>query len=281
MQNNTILWNAINGIETHAVACIDTKGHIQRINKGFTGILGFNEEEVYGRSIGFIIPENIKNLYHSLLKDHRLSKGISFERFFLEMISLKENKTLAFSAICKDKTKAPITLTISEVQLTPNKTDGFIAIISNNAKQLSLQGQLKHYATHDQLTGLISWQAFSNEVQKIESDAKKKNDNYHASLLFCDIDYFKTLSYHSQKEGDDALKKFAAWFIEQTRHNENRSKDIIGTRFFSDEFVIYLPNTHIDQAVKLASRLKSDFKKINFRGKENPFFTSISAFEKA
>lgn len=285
LNNNTSIWNAISEIETNAIILIDKEGYVQKTNKGLTAILGFSENDIIGKSIEIILPKNIRDLHRSLFEnytesrkkeDGNQSKIIGIERFFPELMLGKNNKFQRFSALHKNQTEVPISITINEIWSDSNDLIGFIAIISNNTEQYNLQSQLRQNATHDQLTGLISWQEFYNKVQATKNHIQEKNSNYHASLLFCDIDYFKAISFHSQKAGDSALKKFSSWFINQTRQKDNRFIDIISTRFFSDEFVVFLPGTSVDEAMTLACRLKSNAKKVNLRTADNPFFTTIS-----
>ncbi len=280
------VWHAIDELETNAILLVDSEGYIQEINKGVTSLLGFNEHDLIGKRVEIMMPDDVRKLHRTLFKKYvdsrrkeagTKSKLIGVQRFFPDRVVAGGNKPIRFSAIHKNKTEVPVSLTINEIWSESNELAGFIAIISNNTEQYNLQQQLRDQATYDSLTGLINWQEFEKQIHTVKRGMQNRNMDYHASLLYMDIDYFKLVTYFSQKTGDSALKKITAWLVNNTRQTKDRPKDVITlSRFLGDKFILYLPNTSVDGARVLASRLKFSFAKLNLRTKEKPFFTTIS-----
>ncbi|QOP46560.1 sensor domain-containing diguanylate cyclase [Sulfurimonas paralvinellae] len=104
-------------------------------------------------------------------------------------------------------------------------------------------------ATHDALTGLYNRHAV-NYFFKQKIDESKR---YHKplSIIFCDIDFFKKINdTYGHDIGDYVLKGIAAIL-----QNHLRSSDI-SARWGGEEFIIFLPETSLEEAVAIAQKLR-------------------------
>nr|WP_314899229.1 GGDEF domain-containing protein [uncultured Deefgea sp.] len=73
------------------------------------------------------------------------------------------------------------------------------------------------------------------------------------SVLFADLDYFKRINdNYGHAVGDDVLRQFA-----QLVQSEIRQSDGL-VRWGGEEFLIVCPNTQLDQAVRLAEKLRAN-----------------------
>lgn len=276
--------NAIDELKTNAIILVDESGIVQKINSGVTAILGYREQDIIGKRIETLLPNNVFELHKSRFlnyvkkrKDETeyKSKLIGIQRTFPDTIAIEGNEPKRFSAIHKNLKEIPITLTINEIRSDSNDLVGFVGIILDNTAQYNLLQQLEVQAKYDQLTGLIGWQEFEKEFSMLKKRMLQKDIDNYSSLLLLNVDYFKIINYHSQKAGDYALKKIANWLLNHIRQKEGRTGDIV-SRLFSDEFLIYMPDTPLESALTTANRLKSEFTKLNLQTEENPFFTSVS-----
>ncbi len=283
--DNEYIWRAIDELETNALLFVDNEGVIRNINKGVTTLLGYKTHEIIGKKIEIILPHNIRKLHRSIFlnyirrkekEEQFKSKIIGEQRIFPATIAAQGNEPKRFSVIKSNQQEIPITLTINEVWSDSDDLTGFIAIIRDNTEQYNLQQTLQYQATYDELTGLINWQEFVRKADEAKKGMLGKGMEHYASILYLDIDYFKTITYQSQSAGDYALKKVATWLLNKTRQKEDRDIDLVISRFVGDEFILYLPSTPLDGALALASRLKSEFRELNLRTAKSPFFTSIS-----
>ena len=103
-------------------------------------------------------------------------------------------------------------------------------------------------ASTDELTGICNRRHFINHA-KIEI-SRSARFRHHTSLIIFDIDHFKDINdTYGHLEGDKALIHIA-----EVIKKEIRDIDIFG-RFGGEEFVILLPQTELDAALKLAWRL--------------------------
>jgi diguanylate cyclase (GGDEF)-like protein len=70
----------------------------------------------------------------------------------------------------------------------------------------------------------------------------------------CDIDHFKKVNdTYGHQCGDEVLKQFVQRILELIRHNTDWL-----ARYGGEEFLLVLPETNLDNALKLANRLRRD-----------------------
>ena len=122
-------------------------------------------------------------------------------------------------------------------------------------KNLELFEEVKTLAVRDGLTGLYNyrhfWEILAHEVEQ------SRRYQTPLSLLFLDLDNFKVINDtlgHAQ--GDVVLKTLADYLREALRQ-----ADVI-CRYGGEEFVVLLPKTPVDKAMKLAERLRRKIAKI-------------------
>lgn len=113
-------------------------------------------------------------------------------------------------------------------------------------KELSVA---KAEASFDFLTGLVNRKRFERAVEDAIRDFHRKN--YPFSLIFVDIDDFKKVNdTYGHLAGDIVLKEIASIFKFYLRANT-----IVG-RIGGEEFCILLPGVEIEDAKKIAERLR-------------------------
>lgn len=282
---NEFILRALNELDTNALFIVDKEGFIRNINKGVTKLLGYREHDIIGKKVEFMLSHDVKKMHKSLFSNYvscrkeetqYKSKIIGIQRNFPDTVAIQDNEPKRFSVIHKDKQEIPVTLTINEVLSDSDELAGFVVIILNNTEQYNLQKKLEHQSSYDELTGLISWHEFFRRINQVKKSLLEKGTEYHASILYLDIDYFKTITYESQSTADSALMKVSTWLLNNTRQKGERDFDLIVSHFIGDEFILYLPRTPSDGALTLANRLKSEFLKLNLRTSKRPYFSSLS-----
>src|SRR5574343_1639721 len=109
--------------------------------------------------------------------------------------------------------------------------------------------QLRHMATHDTLTQVLNARAYYAGCDHLIRLAARNAAPY--AVLFVDLDHFKRINdQHGHAAGDAVLKSVAA-----TLQGSLRESDLLG-RIGGEEFSIFLPNTDLEGALKVAESLR-------------------------
>lgn len=117
----------------------------------------------------------------------------------------------------------------------------------------------------DQLTGLYNKQFLREKY--LESNASA----VRTALLFIDVDDFKSINdTYGHLVGDEVLRELAACI----KNNVRIANDAI--RFGGDEFVIILENIAVDEAYRIAERVRSCAGELEFAGGEAVFHITLS-----
>ena len=129
---------------------------------------------------------------------------------------------------------------------------GQAAIGFENVRLIS---QLDYLAKTDALTGIYNRGHFQNVSKNILIDAENNKSNI--SMIMMDIDLFKGLNdSHGHHVGDRVLQTTV-----EACKSILREKDIIG-RVGGEEFSIVLPDTNLNEAQKIAERIRSSIEQL-------------------
>jgi len=125
---------------------------------------------------------------------------------------------------------------------------GHLIMVYNVSEQIRLLDEMHKIASTDELTGIFNRRHFIT-LAKTEI-SRGARFGHKTSLIIFDIDHFKDINdTYGHIEGDKALIHIA-----EVIKKEIRDIDIFG-RFGGEEFVILLPETEVESALKLAWRL--------------------------
>ena len=107
------------------------------------------------------------------------------------------------------------------------------------------------HATTDKLTGLLNRYAGSAKLsEEFEYGAGNSTD---LAVILVDVDHFKEINdFHGHLVGDKVLKEFG-----DVISNFIRKTDSV-VRWGGEEFLVILPNTTIENGVRLAERLREE-----------------------
>jgi diguanylate cyclase (GGDEF)-like protein len=115
--------------------------------------------------------------------------------------------------------------------------------------QQRLSDSLAAQATRDHLTGCLNRRAF--DARLAEEVERSGRSGRPLSVLIVDVDNFKDVNDTlGHLGGDLVLEQVSAILIDGCR-----ATDVVG-RVGGDEFVIILPDTHLETAAALAERLR-------------------------
>ena len=129
------------------------------------------------------------------------------------------------------------------------------ALVKERTQELqATQQQLTQIVNKDSLTNLYNRRYFNDISQTLLNLAKRNRDGL--SLLMIDIDKFKTINdTYGHLIGDMVLKELSNILLKITRSSD------ITIRFGGEEFLILLPHTHLNGAIKIAKKIRDKIKK--------------------
>jgi diguanylate cyclase (GGDEF)-like protein len=143
-----------------------------------------------------------------------------------------------------------------------------------NARLYINISKLYQQATMDELTGLFNRNFL---MQRIKEELKKAwRFKQPLSLIFADLDFFKRVNdEHGHQVGDQLLTEFGTLMKKSVREYD------VACRFGGEEFLILLPQTHIENGFELAERLRKKVAKHVFcSGTENLKITASFGLSK-
>lgn len=148
----------------------------------------------------------------------------------------------------------------AEVNLAQNK-------INQLETELHEMGEKVH---EYHLTGILNRRGLDNAFERETSRSMRHQIPLCYALL--DIDNFKLLNdTHGHKVGDDAL----VYLVESVK-DTTRPEDIV-SRYGGEEFVILLPNTDLEEAVQILSRIRRNLTKKFFLHENKRLLVTFSA----
>jgi len=202
----------------------DAQGHILVVNRAFSEITGFTNEEVQGKEA---------HHFHSDQRDGE---------FYLQMW-----KSLSVTGAWqgeiwnrrKDGEIYPEWVTISTIKDGEGNLSNYIVIFTDISSRKHTEDRLRFLATHDPLTGLPNRELFHDRLDQAIMRARRaqssKENKWHVAVMLLDLDNFKTVNDSlGHAWGDRVLIEVA-----QRLQNCVRKSDSVA-RLGGDEFTIIL-----------------------------------------
>ncbi len=232
----SILYTLIESIDDMVIITetdpIDAPGPtIVYVNKAFTDITGYTFEEAVGKS-------------------PRILQGPGTDRKALDRIksAMREHRDCREEILNYHKDGSAYWLQMHIVPLfdEAGEVRYFGAIERDITVQRNKTDRLLHLAHRDVLTGLPNRGALEDEFRNLTI---KPSTRGHA-LVLLDLDEFKQVNdTYGHLAGDELLRMFAALLLSNLR------RDDFVARFGGDEFVILLPDTHLEDAHRVAQHI--------------------------
>ena len=188
-----------------------------------------------------VIAENL--VTHEYWQPYKgLAQKAGLAACWSEPIISSTGKILGTFAIYHKKPASPNTSDIERITFAANLAA--IAIENRNARK-----ELEHRAYSDYLTGLANRRYF---IEQAELELSRHNRySTQLSLIMLDIDFFKKINdTYGHNVGDLVLQKIA-----EVGRSVLRDVDVIG-RIGGEEFAILLPQTNLEDSIKVAERLR-------------------------
>ena len=147
--------------------------------------------------------------------------------------------------------------------------DHLLVTFSDVTQTRTLKEEINHLATHDELTDLYNRRYLIGQTLELLSLAKR--NNWWMSLIYMDLNHFKPVNDTYTHSAGDAVLQDIAWRLQPL----TRQEDVLA-RWGGDEFVLLLPNTDAQGALRVARRVAQAFEeRFEFMGKSARVGVSI------
>jgi len=227
-----------------SIILADSNGKIIFWNKSAQNIFGYAEEEILGKPLNILMPEQYSNAHQ---------KGI--ERINSTGESKYLGKITEMHGLRKDGNDFPIELSVA--MWRAGEKVFYSGIVRDITERKQLENKFERLATIDELTQVFNRTKFQ-EVIKIELERAKRY-NHPLSMLMFDIDHFKAINdTYGHSVGDYVLQTLA-----QIAKENLREIDYL-VRWGGEEFIIIAPETDLGRAKALAERIRTAIENYRF-----------------
>ena len=234
------------------IIIVTNKEEITNVNKKFLDFFGIDDFNKFIKS-----KKDIFNFFKEefgFISKEQISKQESWIKYIKELDEIDRIVKI------KDSLDEEKIFAIN-VDYYENKEDYYVFSLTDITKLKEKSNLFEYQASHDKLTGLFNRNKF-DEVYSKEVKRSKRYNNELSMIIF-DIDDFKMVNdNYSHQIGDDVLKEIA-----KIIQNGVREQDI-NVRWGGEEFLILLPQTNLEGAVIVASKIRIAIKEHLFSNKD-------------
>jgi diguanylate cyclase (GGDEF)-like protein/PAS domain S-box-containing protein len=212
----------------------DAQKRILSVNRAFTDILGYSEEEAMGKTPALLRSGKHDSRFYQRMNSALQSKG--------EWKGEIWNRTRSGELI-------PEWLSISTLKNAKGEVENYIGVFADISSLKASEERIAYMAFHDDLTSLPNRRSFK---EKLEASIKlAKRDTKKLAVIMIGLNRFKDINdSYGHEMGDEVLCYVASLLLKQVRTTDRVA------RFGDDVFALLLEGIqHEDDAGRVASNL--------------------------
>ncbi|AXY42181.1 sensor domain-containing diguanylate cyclase [Halomonas sp. JS92-SW72] len=217
-----------------ATLITDAEMRIQKVNRAFMEITGYQAEEVVGQT-----PRLFKSGRHDKAFYARLWESLETTGHWQGEIWNRNRRGEVY----------PLWQSITAVHDDQGQVRNYVAMFHDISERKRLEQERERQASRDHLTGAFNRRAFDAALRREIQRAERMGEPL--ALLLLDIDHFKAVNdRHGHARGDEVLCRL----VERLSRGL-RATDLLA-RWGGEEFAILLPGTPLQGAAAFADRLR-------------------------
>ncbi|MBB6481494.1 EAL domain-containing protein [Spirochaeta isovalerica] len=231
------VWHHVFDTSIEGITITDEKGNVERINRSFTLITGFEEKDILGKSV-------------NMLKSHRQD-----EKFYKDMWNSLIETGHWEGKIWNRKSNGEIYLEwLSISGFIDNRTglQKYMAIFHDISEMYEKEQELEFMYTHDILTKLPSRGLFYDRLTQMVSSSKRTQET--CAVIILDLHKFSRINEYIGMTGGDTVLVEMSKKLKVTL----RQEDTIA-RLGADHFGLLLPRLNSnEQIIDIITRLQEN-----------------------
>jgi two-component system CheB/CheR fusion protein len=236
-----------------AIAILDRQGRLLSVNRAFSRITGFTQDDVQGNDVLSLLAELQTEEAYGTIREHLRCHGA----WQGEVVNRR-----------KSGETFPQWLTVNAVLDERLALQNYVLMFSDITAIKHSQERIEFIANHDELTGLPNRGLLTDRLRHALAQAKRRQDK--VAVLFIDLDNFKNVNDTLGHDIGDLL------LVEASQRLQScvRDSDTLA-RLGGDEFVALLSGVSLEETNTIASRVV-DFMSASFPIQGNNLFVSAS-----
>lgn len=222
------------------IIIVTNKEEITNVNKKFLDFFGVDNFDEF-----IATKKNIFDFFEEefgFITKEQINKQESWIKYIKELHEI--DRIVKIKGILEEEKIFAI-----NVDYYDNKDDYYVFSLTDITKLKEKSNLLEYQASHDKLTGLFNRNRFDEIYIKEIKRARRYNNDL--SIIIFDVDDFKNVNdNYGHQTGDEVLKEMAQIILTHVREQD------ITVRWGGEEFLILLPQTNLNGAVSVATKIK-------------------------
>lgn len=243
-----------------AIITTDIHGKITQINPIAEELTGYSHRNSIGKD--FYTVFNIDIPPEDIDKETELQRVLNNLDIF---VSTDSPRTL----VNKSHNEYAIEYTLAPIVTENRQISGSVIIFRDVTEVRALSSQLRYYASHDSLTGLINRRQFEQHLETAFKSVQVNKEQH--VVCFMDLDQFKIINDTAGHEAGDEFLKQLSFMLQSLL----RRSDLLA-RIGGDEFGIFLEDCNIENALAIADKIRKEIKSFRFVWANNSFEVGAS-----
>jgi diguanylate cyclase (GGDEF)-like protein/PAS domain S-box-containing protein len=166
--------------------------------------------------------------------------------------------------IRRDGNEIYIENTASPIRDDRGDVTGGVLVFHDVSEARELNRKLSYHASHDILTGLVNRREFESRLERALKSAKARETSY--ALCYIDLDQFKIVNDSCGHNAGDALLSQLGALLK----GKIRWRDTLA-RLGGDEFGLLLESCSLDEAMRMADKLREAIREHRFSWDDRTF----------
>lgn len=233
-----------------AVLALDRHGVVVFTNARIQSVLGWQPDEVTGKSIyDFLSPSSASSL-----------------RDVLEGGLTSNPHVLGLRGLMPDGDEIDVEFTLSPIAGSDGWAQGILRDVTMETRY---ENELLYMASHDYLTGLWNRRRFEEELEHAIARSLRHKDT--GAVIWINLDRFKEVNDTlGHKEGDEVLMRVGQALAKVVREGSTLA------RLSGDEFAVLEQHANVEEAARVADRLLAELRELQVTTKGHPIRLSAS-----